>query len=196
MVLSIDLLAWLRKVTYLKSDIDSAVNAKADSDHNHSGVYAPVSHQHTKSQITDFDHTHDDRYYTETEIDTQVSNLQSSINGKASSTHSHSASEVMVDQDTVASKISNIESAISNLQTADWDIKIVSTLPNTGVAGALYFVSNSESGDNQYEEYVYDATNERFEKLGDRTIDLSGYVQISDCAISITDSGILTLTVE
>ena len=68
MVLSIDLLAWLRKVTYLKSDIDSAVNAKADSDHNHSGVYAPVSHQHTKSQITDFDHTHDDRYYTETEV--------------------------------------------------------------------------------------------------------------------------------
>lgn len=34
-------------------------------------------------------HTHDDRYYTESEIDTKVSSLQSSINGKAASSHTH-----------------------------------------------------------------------------------------------------------
>lgn len=30
---------------------------------------APASHTHTKSEITDFDHNHDDRYYTESEAD-------------------------------------------------------------------------------------------------------------------------------
>lgn len=30
---------------------------------------APASHTHTKSEITDFDHNHDERYYTETESD-------------------------------------------------------------------------------------------------------------------------------
>ena len=39
-------------------------------------------HTHTKSEITDFAHNHDDRYYTETE----TNNL---LNGKANSTHTH-----------------------------------------------------------------------------------------------------------
>lgn len=34
-------------------------------------------------------HTHDDRYYTESEIDSKVSSLNSAINGKANSSHSH-----------------------------------------------------------------------------------------------------------
>ena len=31
----------------------TALAGKADANHNHSGVYAPASHTHTKSQITD-----------------------------------------------------------------------------------------------------------------------------------------------
>ena len=38
-------------------------------------TFPPSSHAHTKDQITDFDHTHDDRYYTEAEIDTKFKNL-------------------------------------------------------------------------------------------------------------------------
>ena len=38
-------------------------------------VFPPSSHTHTKNQITDFAHTHDDRYYTEAEIDTKFKNL-------------------------------------------------------------------------------------------------------------------------
>ena len=39
-------------------------------------------HTHTKSEITDFDHTHDDRYYTESEIDAKLS-------GKSDTGHNH-----------------------------------------------------------------------------------------------------------
>ena len=38
-------------------------------------VFPPSSHTHTKNQITDFAHTHDDRYYTEAEIDTKFKNF-------------------------------------------------------------------------------------------------------------------------
>lgn len=55
---------------------------------------ANASHTHSKDQITGFptsmpptSHTHDDRYYTESEIN----NL---LGGKANSSHTHSASEV------------------------------------------------------------------------------------------------------
>lgn len=34
-------------------------------------------------------HAHDDRYYTESEIDSKVSSLNSAINGKANTSHSH-----------------------------------------------------------------------------------------------------------
>lgn len=34
-------------------------------------IFAEKSHNHTKSQITDFTHTHDDRYFTESEINTK-----------------------------------------------------------------------------------------------------------------------------
>ena len=48
---------------------------------------ADKNHTHTKSEITDFDHTHDDRYYTESEIDTKLS-------GKADKSHTHTKSEI------------------------------------------------------------------------------------------------------
>ena len=40
------------------------------------------SHTHTKSEITDFTHTHDDRYYTESEINTKLNTkLNTSLKG-------------------------------------------------------------------------------------------------------------------
>ena len=53
-----------------------AINGKADK-----------IHTHTKSQITDFDHTHDDRYYTESEIDEKLS-------GKSDTGHTHTKSQI------------------------------------------------------------------------------------------------------
>ena len=54
----------------------TAISGKADK-----------SHTHTKSQITDFDHTHDDRYYTESEIDTKLSR-------KSDTGHTHTKSQI------------------------------------------------------------------------------------------------------
>ena len=51
--------------------------------------FTKVGHKHTKADITDFAHTHDDRYYTESEIDTKVSALNTAISGKATSSHTH-----------------------------------------------------------------------------------------------------------
>ena len=56
---------------------------------NANAKFSKVGHKHTKAEITDFEHTHDDRYYTETEIDTKVNALNSAIAGKAASGHNH-----------------------------------------------------------------------------------------------------------
>lgn len=48
---------------------------------------APSVHTHTKSQISDFAHNHDERYYTESEIDSKLS-------GKSNVGHTHTTSEI------------------------------------------------------------------------------------------------------
>lgn len=49
--------------------------------------FSEKNHTHTKSQITDFAHTHDDRYYTESEINSKLA-------GKANSSHTHAAADI------------------------------------------------------------------------------------------------------
>lgn len=44
--------------------------------------FSKLGHTHTKAEITDFAHTHDDRYYTETEINSKLS-------GKSNTGHTH-----------------------------------------------------------------------------------------------------------
>lgn len=56
--------------------------------------FSKIGHKHTKADITDFAHDHDGRYYTEAEIDTKVSTLNSAISGKANSSHKHGAGDI------------------------------------------------------------------------------------------------------
>lgn len=56
--------------------------------------FSKIGHKHTKADITDFAHDHDGRYYTETEINTKVSALNSAISGKANSSHTHAAADI------------------------------------------------------------------------------------------------------
>ena len=153
-------------ITDSVSDLEASIATKADADHNHDSTYAALAHNHTKSEITDFAHT-------------------------------HTGADVLLAQEkTLTTKIGEIDSAISALQTADWDIEIVTSLPNEGVAGKLYFLHDAgeeASGDgNSFDEYIYDATNERFEKLGQRKINLSNYV--TDVDIELSESGIITVS--
>ena len=66
--------------------VNSALNGKANSSHNHS-ISNITNLQSTLDSKSATGHTHDDRYYTETEIDTK-------LNNKANSTHTHNISNV------------------------------------------------------------------------------------------------------
>lgn len=62
------------------------------------------------------------------------------------------------------------------------DFTVVQTLPQTGEKGVIYLVSNSGTGSNIYDEYIWvDGTpSGSFEKIGTTAVDLSGYVQASE----------------
>lgn len=70
------------------------------------------------------------------------------------------------------------------------DFQIVETLPTTGVKGTIYLVSNSGTGTNVYDEYIY--VNSKWEKIGSTNVDLSGYVQKTEL-VAITNSEIDTI---
>ena len=66
--------------------VNSALNGKANSSHNHS-ISNITNLQLTLENKSSTGHTHDDRYYTETEMNTK-------LNGKANSSHTHSIGNV------------------------------------------------------------------------------------------------------
>lgn len=69
------------------SDSASAMNAAIKANTLAISGKADKIHTHTKSEITDFDHTHDDRYYTESEVDAKLS-------GKSDTGHTHTKSQI------------------------------------------------------------------------------------------------------
>ena len=79
--------------SYAKDYADDGVALKVDKTTYEAKVEeletgkSDVGHTHTKSDITDFSHTHDDRYYTESEIDTK-------LNGKANTAHTHKEADI------------------------------------------------------------------------------------------------------
>ena len=76
-------------------------------------------------------HTHDDRYYTETEINSKISTLNSSIDGKANSSHTHAISDITNLQTTLDGKASSGHthsiSDISGLQSALNEFKVITS---------------------------------------------------------------------
>lgn len=93
--------------------------------------FSKKSHTHTKSEITDFAHNHDDRYYTESEIDSKVSALNTSIAGKSDSDHTHSAATTTANGFMSASDKAKLDgiSAGANAITVDSSLSSTSTNP-------------------------------------------------------------------
>lgn len=154
-----NILTWLKTKTYIKTEIDNFLNGKSDTNHTHTNAStttpgflsaedktklnnlkqitvdstinatstnpvqnkvintaltgkANTNHTHSITNITNLQsqldkkansvHTHDDRYYTETEIDEK-------LNGKADSNHTHSIGNVT----NLQSKLNTIPSLTS-----------------------------------------------------------------------------------
>lgn len=85
-----------------------------------------------------------------------------------------------------------IAQAVSGIK--GFDAQVVESLPQTGEKGILYLVTNSGSGQNIYDEYLW--VNGKYEKLGTREIDLTAYAKKSELPTKISqltnDSGFLT----
>lgn len=85
---------------------------------------------------------------------------------------------------------SQVESAIKSALTGitGIDIQVVQQLPTTGANGVIYLIlhAHTDSGDN-YDEYIWVASQSKFEKIGNTDVDLSQYVKNTDI-VDITES--------
>ena len=88
-----------------------------------------------------------------------------------------------------ASDVSSaISSAIGDITGIEY--QIVEELPGTGENGVIYLISNSGTGQNIYDEYIWTGTT--FEKIGTTDVDLSNYWSKTDL-VAIQNSEIDTI---
>lgn len=87
---------------------------------------------------------------------------------------------------------SEVQAAINNAISGitGIDFQVVESLPGTGVKGVIYLVSNSGTGTNIYDEYIW-ITN-KFEKIGTTEIDLSNYYNTTNL-LALTNQEIDTI---
>lgn len=81
-----------------------------------------------------------------------------------------------------------VDTAIGSVVGVSFEI--VSTLPTTGDAGTIYLVSNSGTGTNVYDEYIYISNS--WEKIGTTDVDLTNYYNTSNL-VAITNAEIDTI---
>ena len=118
----------------LKGNADTATKATQDGSGNViTSTYATKTELNGKANSS---HTHDDRYYTESEIDSKVSTLNTAINGKAASSHTHNY---------LTLKGTNTISSKTNDTVANWGAQ------NTGV----HFYSQTDYLTDQPSQWGY-----------------------------------------
>ncbi len=89
------------------------------------------------SIATTTNHTHDDRYYTESEIDTKLKNLKTTIDGQAPISHQHTADDILsVNASAIQGVISsaNLPSYVDDVLEYD----SLSVFPAAGETGKIY----------------------------------------------------------
>lgn len=84
-----------------------------------------------------------------------------------------------------------IAAAIADV--TQFDYEVVQALPASGEKGTIYLVSNSGTGTNIYDEYIWidGEPSGHFELLGTTEMDLSGYVQATEMT-TIADADIIS----
>ena len=102
--------------------------------------FSKLGHKHTRADITDFAHTHDDRYYTESEVDAK-------LNGKANSSHTHAAADITsVNASAITGTIPISKGGITAAERAKWnakaDITIGTAEPTSSTSGIFYIQTN------------------------------------------------------
>lgn len=94
------------------------------------------------------------------------------------------ATSTLVSESTLAGKgyqtADDVSKAITNATKDITGIKfsVGTELPAVGENGTIYLMSNGETGNNKYNEFIY--VNNSWEELGYTDIDLSGYLKASD----------------
>ena len=63
------------------------------------------------------------------------------------------------------------------------DIQVVESLPVTGVKGVIYLVAHKHGDKDNYDEYVWVASKNAYEKIGNTDVDLSGYLKSTDITV-------------
>lgn len=99
------------------SGVQTTLTNKSDKTHTHDDRYYTETEINNKlAGKSDTDHDHDDDYYLKAEIDTTVSALQTSINGKAASGHTHD--DRYYTETEIDNKISDINTTITTKENA------------------------------------------------------------------------------
>ena len=72
------------------------------------------------------------------------------------------------------------------------DIQPVESLPKPGKKGVIYLVAHAHGDKDNYDEYVWVASKNDYEKIGNTDFDMSGYVQKTDL-VELTDEDLATM---
>lgn len=83
-----------------------------------------------------------------------------------------------------------VKSLIGNTKALEFSV--VDELPSSGEKSTIYLVSNSKAENDAYDEFIW--LNNKFEKIGTTSVDLSGYLKATDIT-GITNEEIDTLFV-
>jgi len=123
-------------------------------------TFPPEAHTHTKSEITDFSHNHDERYYTESELNTSGGggavhwdNITNKPSTYTPASHTHPGSDItsqVGDADTVDGQHASAFAAASHTHPGS---DITSQVPDSDKLDghdASYFATASHNHDDRY----------------------------------------------
>lgn len=150
----------------------------------------------TKTEVNDLEDRIDDIVAEGGEpnviTEVQVNGTALPVNNKAVNVTVPTATSALTNDSgyqTATEVQSAIDSALEDITGVDF--QVVTTLPATGEAGTIYLVSNSGTGQNIYDEYIY--TNNAWEKIGSTDVDLTQYWAKTEL-VAITTAEIDTIT--